>query len=127
VVLDDLAGNSDHGVHIASMAGTWIGIVAGFGGMQCDSTGLRFAPWLPPALSRIAFGLRWQGRQLRVQIHPDEAEYQLVDGPPMRLTHHGEPLALAEDPVTRPIPEAERVEPVEQPFGRAPKARHPGG
>ena len=33
VDLNDLAGNSDHGVHIASMAGTWIAVVAGFGGM----------------------------------------------------------------------------------------------
>jgi alpha,alpha-trehalose phosphorylase len=127
VDLDDLAGNSDHGVHIASMAGTWIAVVSGFGGMQCDATGLRFAPRLPPALSRISFGLRWQGRELRVQIRPDEVEYRLVDGPPMRLTHHGEALALADEPVTRPLPETPRVEPVEQPFGRAPKARHPGG
>ena len=127
VDLNDLAGNSDHGVHIASMAGTWIAVVSGFGGMECEGGGLRFSPRLPPALSRISFGLRWQGRQLRVQIRADEAEYQLVSGPPMRLQHHGEPLALAEDPVTRPIPDVERVEPVEQPFGRAPKARHPGG
>ncbi len=125
--LDDLAGNSDHGVHIASMAGTWIAVVSGFGGMQCDAGGLRFSPRLPPALSRISFGLAWQGRRLRVEIRPDEAEYQLVSGPPMRLQHHGEPTALADDPVIRPIPEAARVEPVEQPFGRAPKARHPGG
>ncbi|MBW0089091.1 glycoside hydrolase family 65 protein [Pseudonocardia sp. KRD-184] len=127
VDINDLAGNSDHGVHIASMAGTWIAVVQGFGGMQCDSAGLRFAPRLPPALSRISFGLRWQGRQLRVQITPEDAEYHLVSGPPMRLTHHGEPLALAEEPVLRPVPEPVRVEPVEQPFGRAPKARHPGG
>jgi alpha,alpha-trehalose phosphorylase len=127
VDINDLAGNSDHGVHIASMAGTWIAVVQGFGGMQCDSAGLRFAPRLPPALSRISFGLRWQGRQLRVQITPEGAEYHLVSGPPMRLTHHGEPLALAEEPVLRPVPEPVRVEPVEQPFGRAPKARHPGG
>jgi len=127
VDLDDLAGNSDHGVHIASMAGTWIAVVSGFGGMQCDASGLRFAPRLPPALSRISFGMRWQGRVLRVQIRADEVEYRLVDGPPMRLTHHGEALALADDPVTRPLPETPRVEPVEQPFGRAPKARHPGG
>jgi alpha,alpha-trehalose phosphorylase len=127
VDLDDLAGNSDHGVHIASMAGTWIAVVSGFGGMQCDATGLRFAPRLPPALSRIAFGMRWQGRVLRVQIRSDEAEYRLVDGPPMRLTHHGEALALAGEPVVAPVPEAPRVEPVEQPFGRAPAARHPGG
>ena len=48
-------------------------------------------------------------------------------GPPMRLQHHGESLALADAPVVRPIATAEPVEPVEQPYGRAPRARHPGG
>jgi alpha,alpha-trehalose phosphorylase len=127
VDLNDLAGNTEHGVHIASMAGTWTAVVAGFGGMRLDDGGIAFAPQLPPALSRISFGLRWQGRQLRVEIRQDEAEYRLVSGPPMRLRHHGEPLALADAPQVRPIPQAEPVEPVEQPYGRAPKARHPGG
>ena len=44
----------------------------------------------------------------------------------MRLRHFGEPVALAEDAVTRAIPAPDYVEPVEQPFGRAPRARHPG-
>ncbi len=127
VDLNDLAGNSDHGVHIASMAGTWTAVVNGFGGMRCDADGLRFAPRLPPALSRISFGLNWHGRQLRVDIRPDEAEYRLVSGSPMRLSHHGEQLALADAPAVRPIPPADPVEPVEQPYGRAPRARHPGG
>ncbi len=127
VDLNNLAGNSDHGVHIASMAGTWTAVVTGFGGMRCDSDGLRFFPRLPPALSRISFGLNWHGRQLRVEIRAEEAEYQLVSGPPMRLQHHGESLALADAPVVRPIATAEPVEPVEQPYGRAPRARHPGG
>ena len=126
VDLHDLAGNSDHGVHIASMAGTWTAVVVGFGGMRCDSTGLRFAPRLPPALSRLSFGLKWQGRQIRVTITPEEVEYQLVSGPPMRLRHHGEPVALAGEPETRPIPPPDYVEPVEQPHGREPRARHPG-
>jgi alpha,alpha-trehalose phosphorylase len=126
VDLNDLAGNSDHGVHIASMAGSWTAVVSGFGGMQCDANGLRFAPRLPPALSRISFGLLWQGRRLRVEMRQDEAEYTLVTGPPMRFRHHGEPVALAGDPVTLPVPPVEPVEPVEQPYGRAPKSRHPG-
>jgi alpha,alpha-trehalose phosphorylase len=126
VDLNNLAGNSDHGVHIASMAGTWTAVASGFGGMQCDSSGLRFAPRLPPALSRVSFGLLWQGRRLRVEMRPDEAEYHLVSGPPMRLRHHDEPVALADRPVTLPIPAPEPVEPVEQPFGRAPRSRHPG-
>jgi alpha,alpha-trehalose phosphorylase len=46
----------------------------------------------------------------------------------MRLRHHGEPIALAdEEPQVLPLPPLEPVEPVEQPHGRAPKARHPGG
>ena len=59
-------------------------------------------------------------------MRPEEAEYHLVSGPPMRLRHHDEPVALADHPVTLPIPAADPVEPVEQPFGRAPRSRHPG-
>jgi alpha,alpha-trehalose phosphorylase len=44
----------------------------------------------------------------------------------MRLRHHGEPLALADAVVKRPLPEPPHVDPVEQPHGRAPQARHPG-
>jgi alpha,alpha-trehalose phosphorylase len=124
--LHDLAGNTDHGVHIASMAGTWMAMVSGFGGMICDSDGLRFAPRLPPALTHVNFGIRWHGRRLRVHITRDEVEYRLVDGPPMRLLHHGEPLPLADEPVVRPIPQAPVVGSLEQPYGRAPRARHPG-
>jgi alpha,alpha-trehalose phosphorylase len=94
--------------------------------MRLDNGGIAFAPQLPPALSRISFGLKWQGRQLRVEIRPGEAEYRLVSGPPMRLRHHGEPLALADAPQVRPIVPCDAVEPVEQPYGRAPNARHPG-
>jgi alpha,alpha-trehalose phosphorylase len=127
VDLNNLAGNTAHGMHIASMAGTWNAVVAGFGGMEFDTSGLAFAPRLPPALSKISFGLGWQGRQLRVTVAGDEVEYRLVGGPPMRLRHHGEAFALADAPVTRPLPDPPHVDPVEQPHGRAPRARHPGG
>ena len=123
VDLHDLAGNSDHGIHIASMAGTWSAITLGFGGMGCDTDGLAFSPVLPSALSRISFGLHWQGRRLRVTITPGQAEYELVSGAPMRLRHHGEPVALADDPVALEIPAQDYVEPVEQPYGRAPRQR----
>lgn len=123
VDLQDLAGNTDHGMHIASMAGTWSAVVLGFGGMRCEADGLSFAPALPSSLSRVAFGLKWQGRRIRVQITAEEVEYQLLDGSPMRLHHHDEPIALSDEPVTVPLPPAQWVEPVEQPHGRAPRQR----
>ena len=43
------------------------------------------------------------------------------------LTAELEQLARAPDPVSRPVPAPPYVDPVEQPYGRAPQARHPGG
>ncbi|GAA1832560.1 glycosyl hydrolase family 65 protein [Pseudonocardia ailaonensis] len=126
VDLNDLQGNTDHGMHIASSAGSWAAITTGFGGMTCDQTGLAFSPVLPSALSKLSFGLRWQGRLLRITITQDEAEYRLVSGPPMRLRHYEEPVALADEPEIRPLPELPFAEPVEQPYGRAPRQRQHG-
>jgi alpha,alpha-trehalose phosphorylase len=126
VDLNNLAGNTDHGMHIASMAGSWAAITTGLGGMTCDATGLAFAPVLPSALSRVSFGLRYQGRHIRVTITQEDAEYRLVSGPPMRLRHYDEPIALAEEPQVRKLPAPPFVDPVEQPYGRAPRQRHHG-
>jgi alpha,alpha-trehalose phosphorylase len=81
---------------------------------------------LPAALSRVSFGLRYQGRHIRVTITQEDAEYRLVSGPPLRLRHYDEPIALAEEPEARPLPAPPVVEPVEQPYGRAPRQRHHG-
>ena len=108
VDLNDLAGNSDHGVHIASMAGTWTAVVVGFGGMQCDSDGLRFAPRLPPALSRISFGLQL-ARPAAARRDPPGGGGVPAGGRRRRCgcRHHGEQVALADAPAVRPIPPAE--------------------
>ena len=55
--LDDLEHNTRDGLHIASLAGTWIAAVAGFGGMRDHDGALSFAPRLPQALTRLAFRL----------------------------------------------------------------------
>ena len=47
VDLHDLADNTDGGVHLAAMGGTWLAVVAGFGGMRDHDDGLAFSPRLP--------------------------------------------------------------------------------
>ncbi len=49
--LHDLNHNTRDGLHIASMAGAWSGLVAGFGGMRARRGELRFAPRLPGGIS----------------------------------------------------------------------------
>ena len=84
---------------------------------------LSFAPALPSGLSRLAFRIRYRGRRIGVTVRPTAATYELLDGPPLTITHHGEEAELSEDAVRMDIPEApRRVRPV-QPPGREPRRR----
>ena len=73
--LDNLERNTRDGLHIASLAGTWIVAVAGFGGMRDHDGMLSFAPRLPERLTRLAFGLCFRERRLRVEVTHEEARY----------------------------------------------------
>ncbi|MCX5053853.1 MULTISPECIES: glycoside hydrolase family 65 protein [unclassified Streptomyces] len=103
--LADLEHNTRDGLHIASLAGTWMALVAGFGGLRREGDSLCFAPRLPEKFSRLAFTLQLLGRRLRVEIGPDKASYTLLTGPPLTIRHHGDPLTVqGGDPVVRAVP-----------------------
>jgi alpha,alpha-trehalose phosphorylase len=126
--LDDLEHNTRDGLHIASLAGAWIVAVAGFGGMRDYDGSLSFAPRLPELLSRLAFGLCFRGRRLKVEVEPERARYALLAGPPLEITHHGKTVNLkARKPVSRKIPAAPAREAPTQPQGRAPARRRSAG
>jgi alpha,alpha-trehalose phosphorylase len=123
--LRDLAFNTKDGIHLASLAGTWLVAVAGFGGMRDHGETLAFAPRLPPKLSRLSFRLLYCGRRLRVEVRQDEAEYELLAGDPLELLHHGEPLTIEHGPpAKRPVPSAAHAPRAEPPPTRSPPRRH---
>jgi alpha,alpha-trehalose phosphorylase len=124
VDLHDLAHNTRDGMHVASLAGTWLVAVAGFGGMRDHDGKLSFAPRLPSRLARLTFRMRFRGRCLQVAVTAGEATYSLVDGPPLEIAHHGEALTVKpEAPVTAPIAAVPPRPAPHQPYGRAPAAR----
>jgi alpha,alpha-trehalose phosphorylase len=126
VDVHDLGHNTRDGLHIASLAGTWIALVAGFGGMRDHDGSPSFAPRLPGALDRLAFRLCVRGRRLLVDVRPKHATYSLQRGAPLEITHHGEPATLIVGrSLTRDIPQILARETPSQPFGRAPKRRTP--
>ncbi|WP_327692216.1 MULTISPECIES: glycosyl hydrolase family 65 protein [unclassified Streptomyces] len=103
--LANLEHNTRDGLHIASLAGTWMALVIGFGGLRREGDSLCFAPRLPEKFSRLAFTLQLLGRRLRVEIGPDKASYTLLTGPPLTIRHHGDPLTVqGGDPVVRAVP-----------------------
>jgi alpha,alpha-trehalose phosphorylase len=122
--LDDLEHNTRDGVHIASLAGTWIAVVAGLGGLRDHHGELNFAPRLPEAIARLAFRMAFRGRRLKVEVEPRQATYTLLTGEPVEIGHHGERFGLRGDaPITRPVPAAPVRDAPQQPPGRAPVRR----
>jgi len=125
--LRDLENNTRDGVHIASLAGIWIALVGGFGGMTHGDGLVSFAPRLPEVLSKLAFTLQIRGRRLRIEITPNGATYLLADGPACDLVHYDEKVHLAHGkPQTRPLRPVPSGPRPTQPPGRAPAHRRPG-
>jgi len=126
--LRGLRGDTANGLHLGALAGSWIALVQGLGGMRRAAGGeLGFAPRLPGGLRRLSFAVGERGNVLRVEITPDAATYRLVSGPgPVRIRHHGSPLTLpGPAPASGPIPPlAPRARP-SQPPGREPARRLP--
>jgi alpha,alpha-trehalose phosphorylase len=124
--LRDLEHNTRDGVHIASLAGTYVALVMGFGGLRFADEAVGFAPRLPQGLTRLAFTLLLRGRRLRVEITPEKASYVFGEGEPLDIVHHGEKVSLSPGkPQTRPIKPAPDLPRPSQPPGREPVHRRP--
>ncbi len=122
--LDDLEHNVRDGIHIASLAGAWTALVAGFGGMRWYDGVLSFAPRLPDGITRLAFHTLFCGSRLRIEVTSAEATYRLLDGSPLKIKHHGDEVTVSGDgTVSRPIPPLKAGPRPAQPPGRVPVAR----
>lgn len=124
--LQDLEHNVRDGLHIAALAGTWIALVAGLGGMRDHGGTLAFAPRLPDDLTGLSFTLVRHGLRLHVRASADAATYRLLDAQgTLELVHHGERLTLqGTTPAERAIPRSKPDrDPPEQPRGREPHRR----
>jgi alpha,alpha-trehalose phosphorylase len=122
--LDDLHHNARDGVHLASLAGAWIAAVAGFGGMRDHGGALSFAPRLPRRMARLTFRFSFRGRRLEVRADDRTASYTLIEGDPLEIAHHGNPVTVRRgQPVSCPIPEPPARPAPGQPAGRPPAWR----
>ncbi|MFA6232417.1 MAG: beta-phosphoglucomutase [Rhodanobacter sp.] len=94
VDLDDLHGNASHGLHMAAMAGSWLALTWGFGGLRVIDGMPALSPSLPPGWPGYRFGLRWRDSQLRVEVDADGVLYSLTVGGTLRFLHDGLPQQL---------------------------------
>ncbi|HEV2345650.1 MAG TPA: glycosyl hydrolase family 65 protein [Actinocrinis sp.] len=132
--LANLEKNTADGLHLAALAGSWIALVAGFGGMRHREDGLLFAPRLPVGWDRLCFRLLLQGRVLTVEIKKGEATYTLDSGSAepdraerlekLELRHYDHTFTLTPgEPMRAPIPDPVAHPAPQQPHGREPRRR----
>lgn len=125
VDLRDLRGDTKQGLHMAAVAGAWLALVAGLGGLREDRPALEIAPLLPRALDRMRYHVTWRGVLVRVETTRQGTTLSLPrGGGPVDVVVDGEQVTVTGDaPVTRPLrrPAPLLPEP-SQPAGRDPMA-----
>jgi maltose phosphorylase len=77
--LDDYNKEVEEGCHITSMAGTWMSIVEGFGGMRVKNDQLHFSPKIPKEWKGYSFKINFRNQILKVAVNHNETTFT-VDG-----------------------------------------------
>jgi alpha,alpha-trehalose phosphorylase len=94
VDLADAHRNTADGIHIASCGGTWLALVAGFGGLRDFDGQVRFHPRLPADWTRLRFRVAVRGQLVEVEMTHAETRYRLLEGRGIMIGHFDEDLRL---------------------------------
>jgi maltose phosphorylase len=70
--LDDYNNEAAEGCHITSMAGTWMSVVMGFGGMRIVDDKLVFRPFIPRQWKSYSFKIHFRAHIVSVKVSGDE-------------------------------------------------------
>jgi len=88
--LDDYNNDTEDGCHITSMAGTWMAVVEGFGGMRVNNGKLSFNPFLPDKWESFSFNVGFRGVLLNVKVSKGGVDIKNLLGTPITVLVHGE-------------------------------------
>ncbi len=91
--LDNINHDTDDGLHITSMAGSWLSIVHGFAGMRTVE-GLSFSPFLPSRWDGYTFQILYRGRRLRAEVNRRDVKIILLEGGALEVTLYQQPYRL---------------------------------
>ncbi len=107
--LDDYNRNTSEGLHTTSMAGAWMNIVYGFGGMRSDGNTLTFSPSLPKRWKSFGFRILYRGSVLAVRVNREHVVLSVVDGPPVTVSIYGKRRRIGQRDVCVVLPAERRA------------------
>jgi maltose phosphorylase len=76
------------------MAGTWMSIIKGFGGMRLKGHSLHFNPFLPKQWTEFSFKINFRANQLNIAVKQTGVEITNLAGPGLTVFVHGEARIL---------------------------------
>jgi maltose phosphorylase len=84
--LDDYNNDTEDGLHITSMAGTWMSLVKGFGGLRVKDNKLHLNPQLPENWKGYSFRIIFRNRVLRIVVSREKATTVILEsGQPLEI------------------------------------------
>ena len=104
VDLENRHHNTDHGLHMAALAGSWNVLAFGYAGLTLREGALHLRPQTTPDMARYGLRLNWRGSTIELDITAQGTTYTLVDGAPVALFDHGSALHVGDAPVFAPAP-----------------------
>ena len=121
--LADLEHNTRDGLHMAALAGAWVALVEGLGGLRVEETRLLLRPRLPDSLLGLRFRILYRGCRLQVDLDASEARYRLLTGTALSLWHYDDEVHLRRGGEERRpvVPAAASGAEPGQPPGREPR------
>ena len=78
--LDDYNNDTEDGCHTTSMAGTWMAVVEGFGGMRVKDGILSFNPFIPANWNAFSFKIRFRGNLLNINVNREGIQIENLSG-----------------------------------------------
>jgi maltose phosphorylase len=93
--LDDYNNEVCDGLHITSMAGTWLAIVEGFGGMRINDDRLIINPLIPGQWKSYSFHARFRGILFEVKVNHKEIIINNLSEKNLTMVVHGTEYLLA--------------------------------
>lgn len=87
--LIDLQGNTNDGLHIANLGGSWIAIVEGFGGIQIKNDTLNIRNNLPDAWNGMTIHIRYRDCLLEIDYSQDNVQVKVLSGDPINIVIDG--------------------------------------
>lgn len=95
--LDDYNKEVHEGLHITSMAGTWMSIVEGFGGMRIKNDMLSFTPRIPKQWSAYSFKVNFRNTTLRVNVTEKGAAFNVEGNKTLTIVVNNKQITVSPD------------------------------